>query len=140
MSHRFNVSNMKIDHGSGQAYMTKPLLHIQKTLAILKHMACGTMAERVNRDGMVEAGLYQGVLHDDTDISRLDGLRRNSFAMRLENEVITGIPFLEALQHFELLLRNGYDTILLAFSLIDEDLLAFKTDVMPFEAASLAYS
>lgn len=98
------------------------------------------MAERVNRDGMVEAGLYQGVLHDDTDISRLDGLRRNSFAMRLENEVITGIPFLEALQHFELLLRNGYDTILLAFSLIDEDLLAFKTDVMPFEAASLAYS
>jgi len=140
MPHWFNVSDMKIDHGSRQTYMTEPLLYIQKALAILKHMACGTMAERVNRDGMVEAGLYQGVLHDDTDISRLDGLRRNSFAMRLENEVITGIPFLEALQHFELLLRNGYDTILLAFSLIDEDLLAFKTDVMPFEAASLAYS
>jgi hypothetical protein len=131
---------MKIDHGSGQAYMTEPLLHIQKTLAILQHVTGSAVPESMNRDGMVEAGLYQGILHDDTDISRLDGLRRNSFAMRLENEVITGIPFLEALQHFELLLRNGHNTILLAFTLIDEDLLAFKTDVNPFEAASLAYS
>lgn len=60
--------------------------------------------------------------------------------MRLEDKVITEEPSLEALQHSELLFRNGYDTILLAFSLIDEDLLAFKTDVMPFEAASLAHS
>ena len=140
MLHRFNVSDMKIDHGSRQAYMSKPLLYIQKALPILQHVTGSAVPESMNRDGMVEAGLYQGILHDDTDISRLDGLRRNSFAMRLENEVITGIPFLEALQHFELLLRNGYDTILLAFTLIDEDLLAFKTDVNPFEAASLAYS
>ena len=118
---------MKIDHRSRQTYMTETLLHIQKTLAILKQMGSRRMPQGMDGDGMVEAGLYQGILHDDTDISRLDGLRRNSFAMRLENEVITGIPFLEALQHFELLLRNGHNTILLAFTLIDEDLLAFKT-------------
>jgi hypothetical protein len=140
MPHWFNVSDMKIDHGSRQTYMTEPLLYIQKALAILKHMACGTMAERVNRDGMVEAGFRQGILHDDTDISRLDGLGNHSLAMRLEYEVVTGKPSLEALQHFELLFRNGYDTILFAFALIDEDLLPLKTDIMPFEAASLAYS
>jgi len=89
---------------------------------------------------MVKTCLHQGVLHDDTDISRLYGLRSNSFAMRLEDEVVTGEPPLEALQHFELLFRNGYDTILFAFALIDEDLLPLKTDVMPFEAAGLAHS
>ena len=140
MPHWFNVSDMKIDHGSRQTYMTEPLLYIQKALAILKHMACGTMAERVNRDGMVEAGFRQGILHDDTDISRLDGLRSNSSSMRLEYEVVTGVSSLEALQHFELLFRDGHDTILLALALIDENLLALKTDVNPFEAASLAYS
>ena len=131
---------MKIDHGSRQAYMSKPLLYIQKALPILQHVTGSAVPESMNCDGMVKTCLCQGILHDDTDISRLDGLRRNSFAMRLENEVITGIPFLKALQHFELLLRNGHNTILLAFTLIDEDLLAFKTDVNPFEAASLAYS
>jgi hypothetical protein len=131
---------MKIDHGSRQAYMSEPLLHIQKALPILQHVTGSAVPESMNCDGMVKTCLHQGVLHDDTYISRLDGLRRNSFAMRLENEVITGIPFLKALQHFELLLRNGHNTILLAFTLIDEDLLAFKTDVNPFEAASLTYS
>ena len=131
---------MKIDHGSRQAYMSKPLLYIQKALPILQHVTGSAVPESMNRDGMIEAGLCQGVLHNGAYISRLDRLRSYSFAMRLENEVITGIPFLEALQHFELLLRNGHNTILLAFTLIDEDLLAFKTDVNPFEAASLAYS
>lgn len=120
--------------------MSEPLLHIQKALPILQHVTGSAVPESMNRDGMVEAGLYQGILHDDTDISRLDGLRRNSFAMRLENEVITGIPFLEALQHSDLLLRYGYYTVLLALTMIDEDLLTFKADVMPFEAAGLAHS
>ena len=140
MSHRFNVSNMKIDHGSGQAYMTEPLLHIQKTLAVLKQMGSRRMPQGMDGDGTVEAGLHQRILQYDSDISGLYGLRSNSFAMRLEDEVVTGEPPLEALQHFELLFRNGYDTILFAFALIDEDLLPLKTDVMPFEAASLAYS
>lgn len=140
MPHWFNVSDMKIDHGSRQTYMTEPLLYIQKALAILKHMACGTMAERVNRDGMVEAGFHQCILQYDSDISGLDGLRSDSSSMRLEYEVVTGVSPLEALQHFELLFRDGHDTILLALALIDENLLALKTDVNPFEAASLAYS
>ena len=140
MLHRFNVSDMKIDHGSRQAYMSKPLLYIQKALPILQHVTGSAVPESMNCDGMVKTCLCQGILHDDTDISRLDGLRSDSLAMRLEYEVVTGKPSLEALQHSKLLFRNGYDTILLAFSLIDEDLLAFKTDVMPFEAASLAYS
>ena len=131
---------MKIDHGSRQAYMPEPLLYIQKALAILKHMACSTMAESVNRDGMVKTCLRQCILHDDTDISRFDRLRSHSFAMRFEDEIVTGVLPLEALQHSELLFRDGYNTILLALALIDEDLLAFKTDVMPFEAAGLAYS
>ena len=131
---------MKIDHGSRQAYMSKPLLYIQKALPILQHVTGSAVPESMNCDGMVKTCLYQGILHDDTYISRLDGLRSNSPAMRLEDKVITGKPSLEALQHFELLFRNGYDTILFAFALIDEDLLPLKTDVMPFEAASLAYS
>jgi len=131
---------MKIDHGSRQAYMSEPLLHIQKALSILQHVTGSTVPESMNRDGMVKTCLHQGVLHDDTYISRLDGLRSNSSSMRLEYEVITRKPSLEALQHSELLFRNGHDTIFLSLALIDEDLLAFKTDVMPFEAASLAHS
>jgi hypothetical protein len=120
--------------------MTETLLHIQQTLAILKQVACCTVTQGVNGDRMIEAGLCQGVLHNGAYISRLDRLRSYSFAMRLENKVVTGIPLLEALQHFELLFRNGYDTILFAFALIDEDLLPLKTYVMPFEAADLANS
>ena len=73
------------------------------------------------------------------DARKINMLRREIF-MSKKYKVVTGKPLLEALQHFELLFRNGYDTILFAFALIDEDLLSLKTDVMPFEAASLAYS
>ena len=57
----------------------------------------------LNRDGMVERGLYQGILHNDTDISRLDGLRSHSFAMCFENEIVTGESLFEVTQHGELL-------------------------------------
>ena len=131
---------MKVDHRSRQADMTETLLYIQKAFPVLQEMRSSTMPQGMNRDSVVEAGPDQGILHNDADIPGLDGLRSYPFAMCLEDEVVTGIPFLEALQHFELLLRNGHNTILLAFTLIDEDLLPLKTDVMPFEAASLAYS
>ena len=140
MSHRLNISDMKIYHCSRQTDMTKTLLYIQKGLAIFKQMACSTMAKRMNRDGVVKAGLHKCILHDDTYISWLDGLRSNSLAMGLEDEVIAGIPSLEALQHFELLFGDGHDTVLLPLALIDEYLLSLKTDVNPFEAASLTYS
>ena len=140
MFHRFNVSDMKIDHGSRQACMPETLLNIQEALSILKQMGCCAMTKSMNRDGVVEAGLCQGILHDDTYISRFDGLRSYSPTMRLENKVITGISSLEAVQHFELLFGNGHDSIFLSLALIDEDLLAFKTDVNSFEAASLANS
>lgn len=71
---------------------------------------------------------------------RLDGLRRNSLAMRLEDKVVTEIPSLEALQHFELLSRDGHDAVFLSLALIDEYLLALKADVMPLEATRLTYS
>ena len=94
----------------------------------------------VNRDGVVEAGFCQGIFHDDAYIARLDGLRINSFAMRLENEVVTGVPLLENAKQENLLFRNRYTSVFLPLALINEDLLSFKTDVNPFEAASLAYS
>ena len=117
---------MKIDHRSRQACMPETLLNIQEALSILKHMACGAMAECVDRERMVETGLCQCILKDDIDIAGLDGLRSNSPAMRLENEVITGIPSPETLQHFELLFRNGHDTVFLSFALIDKNLLTVK--------------
>ena len=120
--------------------MTETLLHIQQTLAILKQVACCTVTQGVNGDRTIEAGLCQGILHNGAYISRLDRLRGYSFAMRLENEVITGKPLLETLKHFELLFRDGYTTVLLAFALVDENLLTVKTDINPFEAASLTYS
>ena len=98
MFHRFNVSNMKINHGSRQTNMTETLLHIQKTLAILKQVACCTVTQGVNSDRTIEAGLCQGILHNGAYISRLDRLRGYSFAMRLENEVITWEPLLEDAQ------------------------------------------
>jgi hypothetical protein len=131
---------MKINHGSRQTNMTETLLHIQQTLAILKQVACCTVTQGVNGDRMIEAGLCQGVLHNGAYISRLDRLRSYSFAMRLENKVVTGIPLLEALQHFDLLFRDGYAAVLLAFALIDKNLLTVKTYINPLEAACLAYS
>ena len=129
---------MKIDHRSRQTNMTETLLHIQQTLAILKQMACSTMAQRMDSDGTVKAGLRQRILQYDSDISGFDGLGRDSSAMSLENEVITGEPLLENAQQEQQLCGDSYAAVLLAFSLIYEYLLAVKTDVIPLEAASLA--
>lgn len=130
--------------------MSETLLHIQQTLSILKKMTCSTMAEGVNRERMVETGLCQGILENGIDIAGFDGLRRNSSTMRLENKVVTGKSSPETLQYFELLFRNGHDTVFLSFALIDKNLLTVKilglakrqsrADVNPFEAVSLAYS
>ena len=140
MSHRFNVSNMKIDHGSGQAYMTEPLLHIQKTLAVLKQMGSRRMPQGMDGDGTVEAGLHQRILQYDSDISGLYGLRSDSSSMRLEYKVVTGKPLLEDAQQEQQLCRDSHTAVLLALALIDEYLLAVKTDVIPLEATCLAHS
>ena len=98
------------------------------------------MPQGMYRDRVVEGSPYQGILHNDSDISGLDGLGDNPSAMCLEDEVVTGISPLEATEHGELLLGNRHTPDFLSLALIDEDLLPLKTDVMPFEAASLAYS
>ncbi len=130
---------MKIDHRSRQAYMAETLLYIQKAFPILQEMRGCTMPQGMYRDRVVEAGSYQGILHNDADIPGLDGLRSYSFAMCLENEVVTGISPLEATEHGELLLGNRHTPVFLSLSLVDEDLLPVKTDVNPFEAADLAH-
>jgi hypothetical protein len=38
---------MKIDHGSRQAYMSEPLLHIQKALPILQHVTGSAVPENI---------------------------------------------------------------------------------------------
>ena len=131
---------MKIDHRSSQTNMTETLLYVQQTLAILKQMACSTMAQRMDSDGTVKAGLRQRILQYDSDISGLDGLRSDSSAMSLENEVITGKPLLEDAQQEQQLCRDSHTAVLLALALIDEYLLAVKTDVIPLEATCLAHS
>ena len=92
--------------------MTETLLYVQQTLAILKQMACSTMAQRMDSDGTVKAGLRQRILQYDSDISGFDGLGRDSSAMSLENEV--------AVKILGLAKRQG------------------RADVIPLEAASLA--
>ena len=94
----------------------------------------------MNCDRMVDTCFCQGILHDDADITRFDGLRSNTSAMRFKYKVITWEPLLEDAQQEKQLFRDGYDTVLLSLTLIDENLLAFKTDVNPLEAACLAYS
>jgi hypothetical protein len=140
MFHRFNVGNMKIDHRSRQADMTETLLYLQKAFPILQEMRSSTMPQGMYRDSVVEAGPDQGILHNDADIPGLDGLRSYPFAMCLEDEVVTGIPFLEATEHGELLLGNRHTPVFLSLALIDEDLLTVKTDINPFEAADFADS
>ena len=76
------------------------------------------------RDRVVEAGPCQGILHNDTDISGLDGLRSILCAMCLEDEVVTGIPFLEATEHGELLLGNRHTPVQGRRSIIMTRLLA----------------
>ena len=140
MFHWLNVCNMKVYHRSGQTYMPETFLNIQQALSILKQMACSAMSECMDCNRVVKACLRQRILQYDSDISWLDWLRSDSFTMRLENKVVTGIPLLETTEHGELLLRDGYTAVLFAFALIDENLLSFKTDVNPLEAACLAYS
>jgi len=119
--------------------MTEPLLYIQKALAILKQMGSRRMPQGMDGDGTVEAGFHQRILQYDSDISRLDGLGRDSSSMRLEYKVITGKPLLEDTQQEQQLCRDRHTAVLLALALIDEYLLAVKTDVIPLEAASLAH-
>ena len=140
MFHRFNVSHMKIDHRSRQTNMTEPLLHIQQTLAVLKQMGSCRMPQGMYGDGTVEAGLHQCILQYDSDISGLDGLRSDSSSMRLEYKVVTGKPLLEDAQQEQQLCRDSHTAVLLALALIDEYLLAVKTDVIPLEATCLAHS
>ncbi len=130
---------MKVDHRRRQADMTETLLYIQKALPVLQEMRGCTMPQCMYRDRVVEAGPHQGILHNDADIPGLDGLRSNPFAMCLEDEVVTGIPLLEATEHGELLLGNRHTPVFLSLALIDEDLLTFKTDVNPFKATDLAH-
>ena len=131
---------MKIDHGSRQSDMAEPFLYIQKAFPIFQEMRGCTMPQGMYRDRVVETGSYQGILHNDSDIAGLDGLRSYSFTMCLENEVVTGKPLLEAAEHGELLLGDRHTPVFLSLALIDEDLLPVKTDVNPFEAADLANS
>lgn len=138
MFHRFNVGNMKVNHRSRQADMAETLLYIQKAFPIFQEVRSCTMPQCMYRDRVVEAGPYQGILHNDADIPGLDGLRNHSSAMCLEDEVVTGIPLLEATEHGELLLGNRHTPVFLSLALIDEDLLTVKTDVNPFEAADFA--
>ncbi len=98
------------------------------------------MAERMNSERMVETCSHECVLEDSADISRFDGLRRNSSAMRLENKVVAGESLLEDAKQEKQLFRNGYDAVFLSLALIYEKLLSFKADVNPFEAANLAHS
>ena len=129
---------MKIDHRSRQTDMTETLLYLQKAFPILQEMRSSTMPQGMYRDRVVEAGPYQGILHNDSDISGLDGLGSNPSAMCLEDEVVTGEPPFEATEHGELLLGNRHTPVFLSLALIYEDLLTVKTDVNPFEAADLA--
>ena len=129
---------MKIDHSSRQAYMTETLLYIKKALSVFKEMRSSTMPQGMYRDRVVKTGLCQGILHNDTYIVRLDGLRSHPSAMCLENEVVAGISLLEATEHGELLFGNRHTPVFLSLALIDEDLLPVKTDVNPFEAADFA--
>ena len=120
---------MKIDHRSSQTDMTETLLYIQQTLAVLKQMACGTMAQRMDGDGTVKAGLHQRILQDDSDISGLDGLGGDSSAMSLEDEIVTGESLLENAQQEQQLCGDGYAAVLLAFSLIYESHLRLQASL-----------
>ena len=89
---------MKINQGSGKTDMSEAFLYIQYVFTHLQKMRGTGMAERMNRERMVEACLHKRILKDGTDIARFDGLRSNAFAMCLEYEVVTGKPFLEDAQ------------------------------------------
>ena len=56
------------------------------------------MAERMNRERMVEACLHKRILKNGTDIARFDGLRSNAFAMCFEDEIVTWKPLFEDVQ------------------------------------------
>lgn len=130
--------------------MPETLLYLQKAFSIFQEMRGRRVSQGMNCDRMVETCFCQGILHDDTDITRFDGLRSNTSAMRFKYKVITWEPLLEDAQQEKQLFRDGYDTVLLSLTLIDENLLAFKilglakrqsrADVNPLEAACLAYS
>jgi hypothetical protein len=78
--------------------MTETLLYLQEAFSIFQEMRSRRMSQCMNSDRAVVAGLRQRILKDDTVISGLDWLRSHSSAMCLEDEVITGKPFLEDTQ------------------------------------------
>ena len=51
-----DVSNVKIDHGGGKAYMTEAFFHFKDTFTIFQEMRSCRVAKSMNRDGAVEAG------------------------------------------------------------------------------------
>ena len=75
--------------------MSETLLYIQDVFTHLQEMRGTGMAERMNRERMVETSFHKCILEDSADISRFDGLRCHPSAMAFEHEVIAGKSFLE---------------------------------------------
>ena len=117
--------------------MSETLLYIQDVFSHLQQMRGTGMSEGMNRERVVKTSLYKCILEDRADIAGSDRLRSYTPAMALEHEVITGKMLSVDTQQDKQLGRNGHTAVFLAFALIDEKLLAVKTDVDPFEAAGL---
>jgi len=98
------------------------------------------MAQGMNSYRAVKTSFHQGILKDSTDIARPDRLRGNTPAMSLEDKIVIGKPFPVDAKQDKKLLRDSHATVFSPFALIDEQLLAVKVDVIPPEAAGLAYS
>ena len=97
------------------------------------------MTQGMNRDSRIQAGLRQGILKYGADIAWLDGLRDDTSSVRLEYEVVTGILLPVDAQQKEQLAGNRHTAVFPSLTLIDEKLLSLKTDILPSEAAYLAY-
>lgn len=69
---------------------------------------------------MVETGFHQCILKNCQDIVRFYGLRNNSSAMCLENEVVTWEMSFVNTQQDEKLTGNGNASVFSSFALIDE--------------------
>ena len=132
---RFNISDMKINQGRRNPCVSKPLLHIKDVLSVFQKVSSRTVSQGVYGDGMIEAGLSQGVLEYGTYIPRCDALRCDSPSMCLEDEVVTGVPLPECPQYDEHLRGDGYIPVLVPLTLAYEEHPPVEADILPSEPA-----
>lgn len=132
-----DLGNVQVDHGRSDRLVTQSLLHRLDILASFQQMGGIRMTQGMSGKRGVETSHLQDILQALANEAMIDPLVCTE---SLEDKTHAGVTLAIRLQDYQCLRGDGYNTGLLALTILDMDLLAVETDVIPLELAGLESS